>query len=334
LKVSYAGPVFGAPLSSVAMANGKEEIPVVVRECVKYIRENALDVVGIFRLSGSAVTIEDYRKAFDAGEKVDLSKESDPHAISGLLKLYFRMLPEPILTFSLYERFLLAQGAPSQTLRTRQIQNLLKLLPKPNFALLKYLIEFLGQVKEHSANNKMGIPNLATVFGPNLLGPPDKSTITMIQDTPLINGIVNTLIQDFSLIFSSGETEDVIAIALYDYSAQDNTEISFQQGESLKVLSQGADGWWEGETNSHLIGRFPGSYVRVESKSKKEKFFEDMRNLKAKLAKDKQHLQMLQDSKVALENEVLSMQNEHNTLLEQWKQFVDYLKKVPFAREI
>jgi hypothetical protein len=228
------------------------------------------------------------------GEKVDLSKESDPHAISGLLKLYFRMLPEPILTFSLYERFLLAQGAPSQTLRTRQIQNLLKLLPKPNFALLKYLIEFLGQVKEHSANNKMGIPNLATVFGPNLLGPPDKSTITMIQDTPLINGIVNTLIQDFSLIFSSGETEDVIAIALYDYSAQDNTEISFQQGESLKVLSQGADGWWEGETNSHLIGRFPGSYVRVESKSKKEKFFEDMRNLKAKLAKDKQHLQMLQ----------------------------------------
>jgi len=189
------------------------------------------------------------------------------------------------------------------------------------------LIEFLGQVKEHSANNKMGIPNLATVFGPNLLGPPDKSTITMIQDTPLINGIVNTLIQDFSLIFSSGETEDVIAIALYDYSAQDNTEISFHQGESLKVLSQGADGWWEGETNSHLIGRFPGSYVRVESKSKKEKFFEDMRNLKAKLAKDKQHLQMLQDSKVALENEVLSMQNEHNTLLEQWKQFVDYLKK-------
>jgi hypothetical protein len=62
-------------------------------------------------------------------------------------------------------------------------------------------MEFLSKVKQHSEVNKMGIPNLATVFGPNLLVSPDRSMITMVQDTPQINGIVNTLIQDFDHIF-------------------------------------------------------------------------------------------------------------------------------------
>lgn len=60
----------------------------------------------------------------------------------------------------------------------------------------------------------MAIHNLATVFGPNLLGPPgneylcnvltieDKSTITLVQDTPQINGIVSVLIEDYDVIFT------------------------------------------------------------------------------------------------------------------------------------
>lgn len=69
----------------------------------------ALDVVGIFRLSGSSVRIDEYQQAFDKGVQVDLSTENDPHCVSGLLKSYFRELPEPILTFGLYDRFIAAQ---------------------------------------------------------------------------------------------------------------------------------------------------------------------------------------------------------------------------------
>lgn len=35
-------------------------------------------------------------------------------------------------------------------------------------------MQFLVKVSQHSNNNKMGIPNLATVFGPNLLISPDR----------------------------------------------------------------------------------------------------------------------------------------------------------------
>src|SRR5689334_20698958 len=87
--------------------------------------------------------------------------------------------------------------APNRNLRVRYIKQLLNELPKTNLALLKYLMQFLIRVKEKSEVNKMGIANLATVFGPNLLVPPDKSVLQMVQDTPIINAFVNTLIQDF-----------------------------------------------------------------------------------------------------------------------------------------
>lgn len=41
--------------------------------------------------------------------KPDLSSEP-PHDVAGLLKLYFRELPEPLLTFEMYEPFLAAAG--------------------------------------------------------------------------------------------------------------------------------------------------------------------------------------------------------------------------------
>ncbi|MBP5977877.1 hypothetical protein HW132_35570 [Brasilonema sp. CT11] len=43
------------------------------------------------------------------GKKIDLTGE-DIHNVAGLLKLFFRELPEPLLTFELYESFIAAMG--------------------------------------------------------------------------------------------------------------------------------------------------------------------------------------------------------------------------------
>lgn len=42
------------------------------------------------------------------GKKVDLETILNVHTIAGLLKVFFRELPEPLLTFELYEAFLAA----------------------------------------------------------------------------------------------------------------------------------------------------------------------------------------------------------------------------------
>jgi hypothetical protein len=42
------------------------------------------------------------------GEEVSFATEQDCHNVSGLLKQYFRQMPEPVLTFDLFFNFVLS----------------------------------------------------------------------------------------------------------------------------------------------------------------------------------------------------------------------------------
>lgn len=311
------GGVFGAPLRTVVGPG--QLIPEIVEQCIKYLNAKALTLEGIFRLSGSATVIENYRKAFDNGDKVDLWSEPDPHAIAGLLKLYFRSLPEPILTYDLYDAIIAAQSAPNQGLRIRYLKGLIQRLPQMNLELTKQLFQLLTKVNEQSKVNKMGLANLATVFGPNLLISPDRSMLQMVQDTPLINGIVSNLIQFYDNIFLGKEIAVTTAVVLFDYAAQEESEISLTQGEVVKVLHQGEDGWWQGEANGKM-GRFPGTYVKVEIKSKKEQFKEDMMNAKKTLDGESKAVAQLEESKKILEKEIGELKAERTAFDEEIKE--------------
>lgn len=51
---------------------------------------------------------------FSDGEIVDLSVYDDINIICGTLKLYFRLLPIPVITFELYNKFIDAASKYSQ----------------------------------------------------------------------------------------------------------------------------------------------------------------------------------------------------------------------------
>merc|ERR1711879_119110 len=51
------------------------------------------------------------------------------------------------------------------------------------------------------------------------------------------------------------------AKALFPFQGQDNTEISFQPGQIVTVISQSGD-WWVGEING-ARGYFPSNYVQL-----------------------------------------------------------------------
>ncbi|ORX51049.1 hypothetical protein BCR36DRAFT_583117 [Piromyces finnis] len=52
------------------------------------------------------------------------------------------------------------------------------------------------------------------------------------------------------------------AIALYDYDAQEDNEITFKEGDIITNLNFVTDDWWEGVVNGKC-GLFPGNYVEV-----------------------------------------------------------------------
>ena len=61
---------------------------------------------GIFRISGVSSKIAEYKKKFDKDKPVNFKEDEDIHVVCGILKLYFRELVDPLLTYSLYDSLL------------------------------------------------------------------------------------------------------------------------------------------------------------------------------------------------------------------------------------
>ena len=62
--------------------------------------------------------------------------------------------------------------------------------------------------------------------------------------------------------YGGDEQPEVHATALYDYEAQGDGELSFAEGDVLRVLLQDDSGWWEAELNG-VIGVVPSNYLQA-----------------------------------------------------------------------
>ena len=188
------GLVFGRPIAEV-LAREKTEVPNIVTVCCDYLREVALEHPGIFRLSGSAASINKLRDAFDAGESVNFAEEEvDLDNMAGLLKLYIRQLPEPPLTFNLYKDFLAAHDNPTA------LKELVKRLPKQCLDFTVYLLDFMCEIASLSERNQMTPSNISIVMGPNLLRQRDGEgdLVSNLKETPLMLSCCKNLVANWA----------------------------------------------------------------------------------------------------------------------------------------
>ncbi|OXB61373.1 hypothetical protein ASZ78_011995 [Callipepla squamata] len=183
---------------------GQRLAPLLVEQCVDFIRERGLTEEGLFRMPGQANLVKDLQDSFDCGEKPLFDSNTDVHTVASLLKLYLRELPEPVIPFAKYEDFLSCgqllskdEGEGTQEL-VKQVKN----LPQANYNLLKYICKFLDEVQAHSSVNKMSVQNLATVFGPNILRPKMEDPVTMMEGTSLVQHLMTVLISEQGRIFA------------------------------------------------------------------------------------------------------------------------------------
>uniref|UniRef100_A0A670KJZ3 Active breakpoint cluster region-related protein n=1 Tax=Podarcis muralis TaxID=64176 RepID=A0A670KJZ3_PODMU len=164
--------VFGVKISVVTKRE-RSKVPYIVRQCVEEVEKRGIDEVGIYRISGVATDIQALKAAFDANSKdiLMMLSDMDINAIAGTLKLYFRELPEPLLTDRLYPAFMEGIALSDPTAKENCMMHLLRSLPDPNLITFLFLLEHLKRVAEKEPINKMSLHNLATVFGPTLLRP-------------------------------------------------------------------------------------------------------------------------------------------------------------------
>lgn len=128
------------------------------------------------------------------------SDYKDLHVVASVLKCYLRELPEPLLTYRLYEHFMVASRQPTEQARLNALWECIHLLPDANYQNLRYLIKFLSTLTQNQSTNKMTPSNLAIVIAPNLLWAADESTFDM-NITTAVNCVVELLIKHADWFF-------------------------------------------------------------------------------------------------------------------------------------
>lgn len=177
-------------------------VPLIVVKCVPEV-EKHLHEQGIYRVSGNASLIQRLVVATNADvTKLDLGEVEDVHAVTGLLKLYFRELSEPIFLDHMYPEFIAAAKMSDRAEKLKEIQRLLRLLPGEHRQTLRFLFDHLTKVAAQGDVNKMQINNLGIVFGPTLLRRIEPTPESIIMDSPFQSGIVEELLREPSLLAS------------------------------------------------------------------------------------------------------------------------------------
>ncbi|KAG3270015.1 rho GTPase-activating protein 44 isoform X4 [Marmota monax] len=200
-------PSFGKPLEEHLTISGRE-IAFPIEACVTMLLECGMQEEGLFRVAPSASKLKKLKAALDCCV-VDVQEYSaDPHAIAGALKSYLRELPEPLMTFELYDEWIQASNIQEQEKRLQALWNACEKLPKANHNNIRYLIKFLSKLSEYQDINKMTPSNMAIVLGPNLLWPQAEGNITEMMTTVSLQivGIIEPIIQHADWFFP-GEIE-------------------------------------------------------------------------------------------------------------------------------
>ncbi|XP_048157668.1 SH3 domain-binding protein 1 isoform X2 [Corvus hawaiiensis] len=167
---------YGVSLETHLKSLGRE-IALPIEACVMMLLASGMKEEGLFRLAAGASVLKKLKSSLASGSNALEEFYSDPHAVAGALKSYLRELPQPLMTFELYDEWV---------------------------KVARYLIKFLAKLAEHQEVNKMTPSNIAIVLGPNLLWSQQSTGDPMQLDLASVSSIqavVEALIQNVDTLF-------------------------------------------------------------------------------------------------------------------------------------
>ncbi|XKL66941.1 hypothetical protein PGB90_010361 [Kerria lacca] len=137
--------VFGIDLTTLVKAH-KTTRPFVVDKCIKEIENRGLDAEGLYRVSGYQEEMDNLRMSFEKdGDKAEIGVDvyDNINVIASILKLYFRLLPIPLITYDTHPALLKSVELSTLTEQIARTKAALALLPLAHYNTLKFLMEHL-----------------------------------------------------------------------------------------------------------------------------------------------------------------------------------------------
>ncbi|PKK18411.1 Rho GTPase activating protein 30, partial [Columba livia] len=175
--------------------------PQVLRSCTEFVEQHGV-VDGIYRLSGVSSNIQRLRQEFEGTGCPDLRRDiylQDIHCVSSLLKSYFRELPNPLLTYQLYDKFADAVATQLEEARVVVPTPWVSLSPGCPRRTLEFLMRHLLLMASHSGRTNMHARNLAIVWAPNLLRSRDIEVTGLNGTAAFLEVRVQAIVVEFVL---------------------------------------------------------------------------------------------------------------------------------------
>ncbi|OPJ83104.1 rho GTPase-activating protein 11A isoform A [Patagioenas fasciata monilis] len=191
--VATESKIFGIPFHELPQSLVPEYgyIPSFLVDTCEYLEEH-IHTEGLFRKSGSLVRLKALKGKLDQGE--NCLSAALPCDVAGLLKQFFRELPEPILPPHLQEGLFKAQQLGNEKKTATVLLSCL--MADGTIEALRYFFSFLRSVSLRSNENRMDSSNLAVIFAPNLLhsNENEKMSASTEKKIRLQAAVVQTLI--------------------------------------------------------------------------------------------------------------------------------------------
>ncbi|XP_057276111.1 rho GTPase-activating protein 11A isoform X3 [Pezoporus wallicus] len=219
------GKIFGISFHALPQSLVPEYgyIPSFLVDSCKYLEEH-VQTEGLFRKSGSLARLKALKSKLDQGE--NCLSAALPCDVAGLLKQFFRELPEPILPPHLQEGLFKAQQLGNEKKTATVLLSCL--MADRTIQALRYFFNFLRTVSLRSKENRMDSSNLAVIFAPNLLHSNENAKMSASTEKRirLQVAVVQTLIDHASEI-------DIVSGALNKFKSNRTPSTTPQQDRSV-----------------------------------------------------------------------------------------------------
>ncbi|KAH3767134.1 DNA-dependent DNA helicase and ATPase [Pelomyxa schiedti] len=166
---------FGVSIEDL-LARQKEAYPSLkVPLILVLLRDTVLEIggpltEGIFRISGAALEVQQYRESFNDGD-FRVPEDMCVHVVCSLFKLFLRELPAPLIPTELYVTFM-QDDFVRQIAEDTAEHLVFEKLPPAHRDTFKFLLHFIAFLSQYEAVTKMTVDNLCLIFSQCLLQRP------------------------------------------------------------------------------------------------------------------------------------------------------------------
>eukprot|EP00268_Persea_americana_P012443 TRINITY_DN1524_c0_g1_i8.p1 TRINITY_DN1524_c0_g1~~TRINITY_DN1524_c0_g1_i8.p1 ORF type:complete len:386 (-),score=94.35 TRINITY_DN1524_c0_g1_i8:398-1555(-) len=156
--------VFGIPIEvTVQRQQSSRPIPHILVKCADFLILTGLHTEYLFKSMDDKKAIQQLISLFNQDWNASLPEGVNPINVAALVKCYLASLPEPLITFELYNEIREARCS------IRDTRNVLKRLPNVRYTTLEFVTALLLRVSQKSSVNKMDAASLAVEMAPVII---------------------------------------------------------------------------------------------------------------------------------------------------------------------